>query len=491
MHTRLNRKQERSRRARETVNTALPEILRTNVRARHGVQRTELVVDPPPSTKHVLGSAGTSDGPKIRLLSDNVTTAAAKLTDRPVSAKRAALTGRNVTTKPNVAILNMASSLKPGGGFLDGANNQEEFLCHRTTLYSSLWREHYPLPDLGGIYSPDVMVFRDFTPEANDYLKRECFFVDIITASTYRFPDAHVREDESKLDSDCSCGVSYCDRHRESMSRKMKAVLRMAQLKGAEKLVLGAWGCGHLGHPIKEVAKLWRKVLVGGPRQRRPNTETWAGIKEVVFAIPDRTMLCEFKRAFDGVAVTDSLPFPVGDARAAASSQADPQVAELMTRIAETEAEIEMYPGSRGRGRFQDVLGALNKELALRPKSSQPEATTPKTKTSRTSSSPATPAPTARKLASTTSNTTTSHPNPPTARPPSATTLARVAPRARRRNLRTTKTSWMTGCTLPCAIQRRALIRRVDGSLAVLMRLTRLSARDLWEGRRRVRCPRK
>lgn len=68
------------------------------------------------------------------------------------------------------AVLNMASRTNPGGGWKHGSGAQEENLHRRTSLYKCLadperidrrrsWS--YPLPEFGGVYSPDVLVFRE------------------------------------------------------------------------------------------------------------------------------------------------------------------------------------------------------------------------------------------------------------------------------------------------------------------------------------------
>ncbi|KAK5115801.1 hypothetical protein LTR85_009395 [Meristemomyces frigidus] len=377
-----NRRQERAKRARETVNKAIPDILRGSPRARHGIHKAELVVDPAPNTSHTLATPTTSstpcqERPRIRLQCLDTLAAAAKLSDRPFTSSRTTSTLKTTQqANPNVAVLNMASPLKPGGGFLDGANSQEEFLCCRTTLYPSLWDSFYRLPELGGVWTPDVLVFRDSTPEANELPKRDRYFVDIISAGMLRFPDTVNRgRSDDQLGSGggrCSCGVSYCDRDRELVTRKMKAVLRLAQLKGAEKLVLGAWGCGAYGNPVKEIAKIWRKVVVGSPRQRRPNAEIWPGIKEIVFAIPDRGMLREFQLAFGDVLAPDVASPPSGpeeDVGAAAAQpphqqNEDRDFAELVDKIQETELQLEQMTNARSKARLRDVLASLNRELA-------------------------------------------------------------------------------------------------------------------------------
>ena len=192
-----NRRAERAMRASETTSRAVPEMLRASPRARHGIHKSELIVDPSTSTSDCVqppnGAMGTHI--KIRVQCTDTLGAAAKLSERPFAAKRTAPTSKT-QTRPNVAVLNMASPIRPGGGFLDGANSQEEFLCARTTLFPSLWDSFYRLPEVGGIYTPDVLVFRDSTPEANDLTKRDRYFLDVVSAGMFRFPDSRGRSED-------------------------------------------------------------------------------------------------------------------------------------------------------------------------------------------------------------------------------------------------------------------------------------------------------
>ncbi|GAB7357904.1 hypothetical protein MBLNU230_g0072t1 [Neophaeotheca triangularis] len=363
-----SRRLERAKRAKDTINRAIPEVLRSVPRARHGIHQAELMVDPVPYAAIALQNSDstpplTPDHPKIRVTSANCIAAAARVSERP----RTTASVMKKSQKPNVAVLNMASPMRPGGGFLDGANSQEEFLCARSTLYPSLWESFYRLPELGGVYTPDVMVFRDDMPEANDLEKRDRFFVDVITSGMFRFPDVSGKTE--RRSEGCSCGVSYCDQDRELVTRKMKAVLRMAQAKGAERVVLGAWGCGAYGNPVKEVAKIWRKVIAGSPRQRRPNTEQWEGIKEIIFAIPDRTMIRDFERAFEGVLapagnVSPSEPVETNTDAGAHAAALDADINNLFTQIAEIELQMEQMPTQRSKARLKDVLAGLRKQLS-------------------------------------------------------------------------------------------------------------------------------
>ena len=97
-----------------------------------------------------------------------------------------------------LAILNLASPLRPGGGFLNGATAQEEALCMRTTLYPALKEEFCRLPEVGAVYTPDVLMFRSHLPGYPDLPKYNRFFVDVVTSAMHRMPDIEEEKDGEK-----------------------------------------------------------------------------------------------------------------------------------------------------------------------------------------------------------------------------------------------------------------------------------------------------
>ncbi|KAF7329830.1 hypothetical protein MKEN_00246400 [Mycena kentingensis (nom. inval.)] len=198
-----------------------------------------------------------------------------------------------------VAILSMASELRPGGGFLLGANSQEESLCMRTTLYPSLPDAFYRLPEVGCIYTQDVCVFCGSygVQDTSRNLKAkpdsvnptvEWWFVDVISCAAVRGPDL--------TDAD-----AYADpAQRDLMREKIKCIFRAAALQGCRRLVLGAFGCGAFGNPPKEVAALFKRVLLG--REGSPRGGEFEGrFDEVVFAIKGgrRDTLPAFREIFE------------------------------------------------------------------------------------------------------------------------------------------------------------------------------------------------
>lgn len=191
-------------------------------------------------------------------------------------------------------VLNMASFSKPGGGVLKGSSAQEEELCRRSNLYQSLVYFHnqdyeqlydepsgdcqYPIPVYGGIYSPQVTVFRDLN---YDFLDTP-FHCNVITVSAVKKPN--VKEEEMD------------ERSTKLMKGKIRTILRIAILHTLKDLVLGAFGCGSYGCPPEHVARLFKEIL--------REAEFKGKFENIVFAIiEDKNSkgknLSSFKKVFE------------------------------------------------------------------------------------------------------------------------------------------------------------------------------------------------
>ncbi len=192
------------------------------------------------------------------------------------AARRLVAGGRRVVA------LNFASAKHPGGGFLNGAQAQEESLCRASALYACLRdNEMYARhAGLGGgfytnsaIYSPDVPVFRT---DAGDWLAEPvlCSFVTApaVNAGVYLGGD----------------GVKRDDVRREMRDRVAKVLAIMAG-HGHDAAVLGAWGCGVFKNDPDEVAALFREALDGPFR---------GAFARVAFAVFDRSGDGRFIRPF-------------------------------------------------------------------------------------------------------------------------------------------------------------------------------------------------
>lgn len=400
------RKSARAKRARETLSKTIPAILSSNRRASAGVQAAELIVDPPalrgsnkeskvdPSKsrkgKGKSKSIGrdefeeAEDEPHSKESSRDSTPNRAPpsikvvVTDTLTAASELRRAGRPHSKRRNVAILNMASPLRAGGGFTSGATSQEEFLCMRTTLLPSLQEGFYRLPEVGGVWTPDVLAFRDSAPEANDLPQRDRYFIDVVTAGALRFPDTvSVAQPRPQVESEHDVEKSerrseqmYASKKDAAMTRqKMTAVLRILQSKGCTEVVLGAWGCGAYGNPVGEIARLWKEVLHGEDGKQpteqaylRKANEKWFGLTDVVFAISQRKMAEDFATHWGGDIPVDYMSSQEEDEEGRASEE-DSELEDLKEKIAQLEVQIENARTPMLRSGLQSVLHKLKGEL--------------------------------------------------------------------------------------------------------------------------------
>jgi uncharacterized protein (TIGR02452 family) len=192
------------------------------------------------------------------------------------AARRLAGTG---TTEP--ACLVFASARNPGGGFLRGAQAQEESIARASALYACLtaapefYAHHRARPELTYsdrvIYSPSVPVFRDDRGTLLDPPYRVAF----LTAAAPNH-SAIVRNQPE-----------HAAAGPEILHRRAGRVLDVARAHGHRRLVLGAWGCGVFGNFPAVVARAFADQLA-----------TPRGFELVVFAVLDRQRGAPTRAAF-------------------------------------------------------------------------------------------------------------------------------------------------------------------------------------------------
>ncbi|HPE35972.1 MAG TPA: TIGR02452 family protein [Spirochaetales bacterium] len=164
-----------------------------------------------------------------------------------------------------VLALNFANGVYPGGGFLNGARAQEEFLCRSSALYltlegDSMYTEHAARPTADStdwaILSPNVPVFRGDDGRFLD----EPYLLGFVTCAA---PVAS------------SVGLA---RSAALMRERIRRVLAIASAHGYDSLVLGAWGCGAFGNDTLTTARQFKEALDGD----------YAGaFRAVAFAVTD------------------------------------------------------------------------------------------------------------------------------------------------------------------------------------------------------------
>lgn len=184
-----------------------------------------------------------------------------------------------------IAVLNYASARNPGGGYLNGAQAQEEALCRGSALYATLLRA----PDYYAhhraersafytdrvIHSPGVPVFRDDRGRLLD----TPYTVGFLTSPA---PNAGVIRSRTPEDAHRIPAV---------LASRAERVLEVAAVRGYRRLVLGAWGCGVFMNDPAQVAGAFRALLADGGR--------FAGhFEQIVFGILDRSRAAATRTAF-------------------------------------------------------------------------------------------------------------------------------------------------------------------------------------------------
>ncbi|MEU3984232.1 TIGR02452 family protein [Streptomyces sp. NPDC026672] len=176
----------------------------------------------------------------------------------------------------NPAVLNFASARNPGGGYLNGAQAQEEALCRGSALYTCLLRapefyDHHrahrdPFYTDRVVHSPSVPVFRD----DHGRLLDEPYTAGFLTAAA---PNAGV---VLRTAPDRAAALPG------ALAVRAERVLETAVAHGYRRLVLGAWGCGVFRNDPDRVAEAFAGLVGPGGRFAR-------SFEHVVFAILDRT----------------------------------------------------------------------------------------------------------------------------------------------------------------------------------------------------------
>lgn len=187
-----------------------------------------------------------------------------------------------------IGCLNFASARNPGGGFLGGAQAQEESLARSSSLYPTLIskdemykfnRERKTLlySDYM-IFSPDVVFFKD---DAGNYLQ------NFYTASILTSPAVNTGAIKQNRPSE----LSKID---EVMTKRTEKVLRVCLMNGIETLVLGAWGCGVFQNNPEDIAAYFSALLLNDGKYSR-------AFKKIVFAIYDSTPNKQVLKVFENV----------------------------------------------------------------------------------------------------------------------------------------------------------------------------------------------
>ncbi|MFE0178365.1 TIGR02452 family protein [Streptomyces sp. NPDC059002] len=207
-----------------------------------------------------------------------------------------------------VAVLNFSSARNPGGGYLNGAQAQEEALCRASALYTCLLQarafyDHHradrdPFYSDRVLHSPAVPVFRDDRGSLLD----TAYTVGFLTSAA---PNAGVIR---RRNPERTAAIPA------AVAARAERVLETAAACGYHRLVLGAWGCGVFMNDPAQVAGAFRALLGEGGR--------FAGqFEHVVFGVLDRTKGAVTRGAFEEAFASLAVPRAVADRHPAPSSR--------------------------------------------------------------------------------------------------------------------------------------------------------------------------
>ncbi|HBB30973.1 MAG TPA: TIGR02452 family protein [Cyanobacteria bacterium UBA8803] len=188
-----------------------------------------------------------------------------------------------------IGVLNFASAKNPGGGFLNGAQAQEESLARSSALYKSLLQcpEYYDfhrshkslLYSDRIIYSPNCPVFR----RDDGTLLDIPYLVDFLTSPA---PNAGAIWRNQPQD---------MEKIPEVLSSRGTKLLSLAVHHDCDALVLGAWGCGVFKNEPSMVAQMFADLLL-------PNAIFGGRFKSVLFSVLDSSkesrIFTEFQNRF-------------------------------------------------------------------------------------------------------------------------------------------------------------------------------------------------
>ena len=197
---------------------------------------------------------------------------------------QAAMRLRAESADARIGVMNFANAFHPGGGVKKGSSAQEESLCRTSTLYplldrwtlrNSFYKHHYdrntPKASDSLIYTEGVIICKSDEDLPKRLPKEEWVTVDVITVAA---PDLRSKSNQH---APLVAGGTYMN-DAELFGYHVKRaihVLTCAAAKGAEVLVLGAFGCGAFENNPEVVARAYKTALAEFPKVFR----------QIVFAV--------------------------------------------------------------------------------------------------------------------------------------------------------------------------------------------------------------
>lgn len=184
----------------------------------------------------------------------------------------------NLYPGKTICVHNFANYTTPGGGYIHGANAQEENLCEDSYLYNVLtdfedtyyaWNKDHMNNDRyedRALYSPDIIFGTSLNTSHDDI-----GFADVLTCAAPRISSKNT------------------DKYLNDMAMYDRIIFikSILAIKNPDIFITGAWGCGAFGQDAKKVAQDFKAIFLED-----------SPVKEIIFAIPDDKHYNIFKEVF-------------------------------------------------------------------------------------------------------------------------------------------------------------------------------------------------
>lgn len=163
-----------------------------------------------------------------------------------------------------VGILNFASAIKAGGGWINGRVAQEEDIMRKTTLFPSLviqdefYKEHTkdnPFYSDTMIYSPNVYIIKD-----KNFQYCTLKEINVVTSAAINLTDIRNNTTLNNYLNSYNSNNNI-DLVNEIMTKRMQRILLTFIENNIKNIVLGAFGCGVFGQDANNIANIWKYLL--------------------------------------------------------------------------------------------------------------------------------------------------------------------------------------------------------------------------------------
>lgn len=195
------------------------------------------------------------------------------------------------TSKEKIGCLNFASAKNAGGGFISGAQAQEESLARASSLYPTQMKFYNEMYEYNRnrntflysdrmIYSQAVCFFKD----DNNNLLSKPYCMDILTSPAVNIGAMHQNNRMGEL-----------PMVKDTMLNRIDKILALFYMNNVKNLILGAWGCGVFRNNPDDVAGYFAHFLINNGKYSKC-------FDNIIFAVystgKKRENISEFENVF-------------------------------------------------------------------------------------------------------------------------------------------------------------------------------------------------